>query len=80
MTLEILAFTLAALYLVAVIVVLLLGLAELPDPPVSTNCRRCSRWMIDRHHQPYPLCSRCRREDAHLRRMHRDRDLSGIPR
>ncbi|WP_216897946.1 hypothetical protein [Nocardia alni] len=80
MTLEILAFTLAALYGLAVFVALLVGWAELPDPPVSTSCRRCSRWMIDRRHQSFPLCHRCRREVAHTHQMRRDLDLSEIRR
>lgn len=82
MALEILAFTLAAILLIAVIAALLTGLAELPDPPTSTWCRNCSRWMLDRHHQSEPLCGRCRAHYVHL--SHADwrvgRDFSGIRR
>ncbi|MFI1911762.1 hypothetical protein [Nocardia sp. NPDC020380] len=60
MVLDVLAFSAAAVALAAVVAMLAIGLSDLSNPPTTTVCRRCSRWMIDTRHQPEPLCSRCR--------------------
>ena len=60
MVLDTLAFSLAVILLAAIIVMLAIGLSELPAPPTSTRCRRCSTWMLDTHHQAEAMCLRCR--------------------
>ena len=60
MALNILAFALSVIVLVMVIVGLLIGWSELSDPPTSTTCASCDRWMINKHHRADPVCLRCR--------------------
>ena len=65
MVLDTLAFSLAVILLAAIIVMLAIGLSELPAPPRSTRCRRCSTWMLDTHHQAEAMCLHCRLETAY---------------
>ncbi len=60
MGLDILAFSLAAGLLTAIIAMLMIGLADVADPPISTRCPRCSRWTMDTHHRLRPMCLHCR--------------------
>lgn len=60
MTLDIVAFSLAALNLTAVVVMLTIGLTDLPSWPVSTRCGRCSRWTVDIRRRADVTCLRCR--------------------
>ncbi|MVU80863.1 hypothetical protein GPX89_26875 [Nocardia sp. ET3-3] len=60
MTLDIIAFTLAAFYLATAFVMLMVGLIDSMSPPLSTRCRRCSHWMTDLRREPAPTCLRCR--------------------
>lgn len=60
MALEILAFSLATVNLAVVCAMLVVGLADLPDYPVSTRCQRCSRWTINMDRTPTRICLRCR--------------------
>jgi len=60
MVLDTVAFSLAVILLAVIIVMLVVGLAELPAPPTSTRCRLCSTWMLDTHHRAEAMCLRCR--------------------
>ncbi|MEV6067880.1 hypothetical protein AB0L82_15110 [Nocardia sp. NPDC052001] len=60
MALDIVAFSLAALLLTVVVAILAVGFTDLTDPPPSTWCHQCARWMVNKHHQAEPLCLRCR--------------------
>jgi len=60
MVLDTLAFSLAVILLAAIIIMLAIGLSELPAPPTSTRCCRCSTWMLDTHHRAEATCLRCR--------------------
>jgi hypothetical protein len=60
MVLDTLAFSLAVILLAAIIIMLAMGLSELPAPPTSTHCRQCSTWMLDTHHRSNAMCLRCR--------------------
>ncbi|WP_405497021.1 hypothetical protein [Nocardia sp. NBC_00511] len=60
MTLDILAFSLAAIVLALVVVMLAVGVADLSNRPTVTWCHRCSKSMIDSHHDAQPVCMRCR--------------------
>ncbi|MEC3953247.1 hypothetical protein VMT65_09425 [Nocardia sp. CDC153] len=64
MTLDIIAFTLAALYLAAAFAMLTIGVIGFLNPPVATRCRRCSQWMTDLRRGPAPICLRCRLHPA----------------
>lgn len=60
MALDILAFALPVIVLLLVIAGLLIGWSELSDPPTSTVCSNCDRWMFNKHHRAHPVCMRCR--------------------
>ncbi|MFI1920217.1 hypothetical protein [Nocardia sp. NPDC020380] len=60
MPLDILAFSLAALNLTVVTVMLVVGLTDMPSWPSSVRCRLCARWMVDMSRGPTPTCLRCR--------------------
>ncbi|MTE15248.1 hypothetical protein [Nocardia aurantiaca] len=60
MTLDVVAFSLAAMNLAVVVVMLTIGLVDLPSWPVSTRCGRCSRWTIDTQRRSDRICLRCR--------------------
>ncbi|MBU3066353.1 hypothetical protein KO481_33140 [Nocardia sp. NEAU-G5] len=64
MVLDTLAFSLAVILLATIIIMLAMGLSELPAPPKSTHCHRCSRWMLDTHRSSDAMCLRCRMNAA----------------
>lgn len=66
MPLEIIAVTLCAIMLVALVIMMVIALAGLTDPPAFTHCRTCTRWTIDTSHRPDPTCMRCRLRHPHL--------------
>ncbi|MFI1920221.1 hypothetical protein [Nocardia sp. NPDC020380] len=67
MTLDILAFTLAAANLIAVFAMLTIGLIGMSGMPISTRCDRCSHWMFHMHGDE-STCRRCRIHTAHTPR------------
>ncbi|MVU80384.1 hypothetical protein GPX89_24435 [Nocardia sp. ET3-3] len=60
MAFDILAFTLAALNLTAVVIMLTIGMTDIPSWPISARCRQCTRWTFDTRRGPAPTCFRCR--------------------
>ncbi|WP_157514440.1 hypothetical protein [Nocardia concava] len=60
MTFDIVAFTLAGLYLAATFAMLTIGLIGVLGSPVSIRCRECSRWIIDIRGEETSTCRRCR--------------------
>lgn len=60
MPLEITAVTLCLIMLGALVVMMIIALASVTDPPAFTHCRHCTRWTIDTSHRPDPVCIRCR--------------------
>jgi hypothetical protein len=65
MPLEITAVTLFLVMLGAVVVMMVIALAGVTDPPAFTHCRTCGRWTIDTAHRPEPVCLRCRLGHSH---------------
>ncbi|AYF72861.1 hypothetical protein D7D52_02130 [Nocardia yunnanensis] len=62
MTLDIVAFTIAGLYLAATFAMLTVGLIGFMGSPVTGRCRRCSRWVTSVRGDAEPVCPRCRRQ------------------
>lgn len=71
MTLDILAFTLAAVYLIVVFAMLTIGLTGFYKQPVAARCHRCSRWMFNPH-DSVPTCWHCRLHAPARPRQHSD--------
>jgi hypothetical protein len=65
MWLEITTLVLCLIALAAVVVTLLLALSGITDPTTFVRCRECTRWMIDSHTRPEPVCFRCRHHHGH---------------
>jgi hypothetical protein len=70
MPLEITAVVLCVIMLGALVVMMVIALAGVSDPPAFTHCRDCARWTIDTSHRRDPVCLRCRLGHGQHRRPH----------